>query len=191
MPVMDGFEATQAIRSLPEGRANKLPIVALTANTMQGDEQRCLAAGMDAFLAKPYTLAMLRAMLARWLVAKPVEVSAINLTFIESLRELDGAGGMALAGALFRAFLASADLGMTQVQVAINTGNGKSLAQAAHALKSSASNVGAEILAAYYRDLEKCAREDRVDEARAMFERVRLEYLRAVLQIDELLMELV
>jgi signal transduction histidine kinase/DNA-binding NarL/FixJ family response regulator/HPt (histidine-containing phosphotransfer) domain-containing protein len=67
MPVMDGFEATAAIRQLPDGRGAHLPIVALTANTMPGDEKKCLDVGMDGFLAKPYTLATLHAMLARWL----------------------------------------------------------------------------------------------------------------------------
>jgi signal transduction histidine kinase/DNA-binding response OmpR family regulator len=76
MPVMDGFEATAIIRALPEGRGATLPIVALTANTMQGDEQKCLDAGMNDFLAKPYTLAALRAVLARWLPAGHREVAA-------------------------------------------------------------------------------------------------------------------
>jgi CheY-like chemotaxis protein/HPt (histidine-containing phosphotransfer) domain-containing protein len=69
MPVMDGFEATATIRALPDGRGAKLPIVALTANAMQGDEQACRDAGMDGFLAKPYTLAGLQTTLARWLPA--------------------------------------------------------------------------------------------------------------------------
>jgi signal transduction histidine kinase/HPt (histidine-containing phosphotransfer) domain-containing protein/FixJ family two-component response regulator len=69
MPVMNGFEATAAIRRLPNGRGAHLPIVALTANTMPGDEKKCLDAGMDGFLAKPYTLATLHAMLTRWLPA--------------------------------------------------------------------------------------------------------------------------
>ena len=67
MPLMDGYEATEAIRRLPGRRSRRLPIVAVTANAMEGDEQRCRAAGMDAFLAKPYTLAQLSDVLERWL----------------------------------------------------------------------------------------------------------------------------
>ena len=69
MPGMDGFEATAAIRRLEEtggGRA-RTPIVALTANAMEGDRDRCLAAGMDDYLAKPFMQADLIAMLSRWL----------------------------------------------------------------------------------------------------------------------------
>ncbi len=72
MPVMDGFTATRTLRhrealhGLP-----RLPIIALTASTMQGDRERCLAAGMDDFLSKPFKREQLSAILKRWLVDKP------------------------------------------------------------------------------------------------------------------------
>ncbi len=68
MPVMDGFEATQRWRAqeLLLGQP-RIPIIALTANAMQGDEERCLAVGMDAHLAKPINLGSLTQMLAQWL----------------------------------------------------------------------------------------------------------------------------
>ena len=100
MPVMDGYQATAAIRALPDERSARVPIIALTANTMQGDEQACLQAGMDAFLAKPYTLAALQATLARWLPARadacrrqvppqpaPGAAAVLNLKAIDTLRE--------------------------------------------------------------------------------------------------------
>ncbi len=80
MPVMDGYEATAAIRALPDGRGVRLPIVALTANAMQGDEQICLNAGMNGFLAKPYGLAVLHGVLAAWLPAAPLAAGAPELT---------------------------------------------------------------------------------------------------------------
>jgi signal transduction histidine kinase/CheY-like chemotaxis protein len=70
MPVMDGFAATRAIRSLGDGRA-ALPIIALTANAVAGDRERCLAAGMDEYLSKPFRLEQLGDVLHRYLSAAP------------------------------------------------------------------------------------------------------------------------
>ena len=68
MPEMDGFEATHAIRTAaPETLNPIVPIVALTAHAMKGDRERCLAAGMDDYLAKPLQIAEVAAALRRWL----------------------------------------------------------------------------------------------------------------------------
>src|SRR5690606_15709493 len=68
MPVMDGFEATRTIRSREQASPAPLhvPIIALTANAMQGDRDRCLAVGMDDYLAKPFKRQQLEAVLAQY-----------------------------------------------------------------------------------------------------------------------------
>ncbi len=66
MPVMDGFEATAIIRQAEQDRGRHIPIVAMTAHTMKGDEQKCIDAGMDDYLSKPIDFADLRAMLQKW-----------------------------------------------------------------------------------------------------------------------------
>ena len=71
MPDMDGLEATAAIRTQEEGTGRHLPILALTAHAMQGDVERCLAAGMDGYLAKPFQADELEAALARLLPGVP------------------------------------------------------------------------------------------------------------------------
>jgi signal transduction histidine kinase/CheY-like chemotaxis protein len=208
MPVMDGYQATAAIRALPGGRGLNLPIVALTANAMQGDEQICLDAGMNAFLAKPYTLAALHATLAGWLrgsgdvvASPPAAVSpgaaarndgsgpAINPAAIETLRELDEPGSTELVTQLVSSFLKSADGNLERVAAALAEGNAKAWAQAAHSLKSSAANLGADALAGCYRELEKCGREGRIDDARSLLEPTRREQQRALLELRELLAE--
>jgi PAS domain S-box-containing protein len=69
MPVMDGYEATRRIRALPQGQT--LPIIAMTANAMARDRQRCLQAGMNDYLTKPVSQKTLYDTLAQWLGAEP------------------------------------------------------------------------------------------------------------------------
>jgi len=70
MPILDGYEATRQIRSLPT-ESGRTPIIAVTASAMKSDPQRCQAAGMDDYLAKPLSLMTLAAMLERWAPAAP------------------------------------------------------------------------------------------------------------------------
>src|SRR5207253_6069843 len=68
MPGMDGYELTRRLRAVEaEHGGTRTPLVAVTANAMRGEEERCLAAGMDAYLAKPVAVERLRATLERWL----------------------------------------------------------------------------------------------------------------------------
>ncbi len=80
MPAMDGFEATRAIRaqesltaSSSSGASSGLPIIALTANAMTGDRERCLTAGMDDYLSKPFTQEDLLSIVNRWLSERQEE----------------------------------------------------------------------------------------------------------------------
>ncbi len=204
MPVMDGYQATEAIRRLPGGRGARLPIVALTANVMQGDEQRCLSAGMDGFLGKPYTMAALREKLAGWLAdtAPPAAAQAeppaavdaavspaINPRAIELLCELDDSATLDLLTQVVMLFLDTAETNLARVAAGIADGDAAALSQAAHFLKSSAANLGAEALAECYRQLEKCGREGRLGDAAQLLEQTRREQQRALAELRELVKE--
>jgi two-component system sensor histidine kinase/response regulator len=81
MPVMDGYEATRTIRH-SERRTSKrrTSVIAVTAYTLAGDREKCLAAGMDDFLAKPYSLSDLRPKLRHWVRSASQEISALTLS---------------------------------------------------------------------------------------------------------------
>ncbi|GAB3002182.1 hypothetical protein GCM10027050_21990 [Psychrosphaera aestuarii] len=67
MPVLDGYEATQAIRNGEAGEHNKsIPIIAMTANAMKGDKEKCFEAGMDDYTPKPIDLGVLQSLLTKW-----------------------------------------------------------------------------------------------------------------------------
>jgi CheY-like chemotaxis protein len=67
MPVMDGFEACRQIRQVDRANIKKVTIIAMTANVLEGDKERCLAAGMDDYISKPVKMADLKQMLYHWL----------------------------------------------------------------------------------------------------------------------------
>jgi signal transduction histidine kinase/FixJ family two-component response regulator len=76
MPEMDGWEATRAIRGLEQMNVKHIPIIALTANAMKGDKERCLEAGMDDYLSKPFKEAELKQALLRWTQAHSLHSGA-------------------------------------------------------------------------------------------------------------------
>jgi len=207
MPVMDGYEASVAIRAL--NRTPRVPIVALTANVMEGNRERCLAAGMDDFLAKPYSLAQLEATLQRWMSAAsaptgaatavatpPVKAAtetqappAIDHGVIAQFRELDPDGGSALAARILDIYAESSGGVFAELEQSMSAGDGERLRRAAHSLKSSSGNVGARQLAALFKEFELLGKENRLDEAHAQLDALRAEYARALDSIRALRLE--
>jgi CheY-like chemotaxis protein/HPt (histidine-containing phosphotransfer) domain-containing protein len=210
MPVMDGLEASALIRAFPDGRGRRLPIIALTANALQGDEGTCLAAGLNGYLAKPFTLAQLQALLVRWLPTRKSAVSApevvpearertgnwltiadpINPKTLAALREIGlRAGSDRLVEGLLQRFIDAADERASQIEEAIVAADGQRLSRAAHALKSSMANLGADALSECYRQLEGLGREGRIEEARALLPQLGQEQERAISRVRELLQQ--
>jgi PAS domain S-box-containing protein len=164
MPVMDGISATREIRKL-ERSGRHIPIVALTANVMAGQLERCLEAGMDDFLAKPLDIHRLRDVLDRFGLASkqpdddlrrsaaPSADAPLDMLRIDSI----AAGDREFAAELLQLFIESAQQSLTTLRDAATSNNRVSIAREAHKLKGACGNVGATRLAQLAADIESTA----------------------------------
>src|SRR6185503_1264324 len=154
MPELDGVGATHEIRRLLDGRA--LPIIALTANLMTGERERCLAEGMDDYLGKPFKPHELFAAVEGWRLSpsaqepdhpaeQPGLVSPVDLDgFRSALRE----GGVEeVLEDIIAEFLKDAPGRMAAVEDAAANGDVNAIERAAHAFKSAAGTIRATSLA--------------------------------------------
>jgi PAS domain S-box-containing protein len=180
MPVMDGFEATRRIRSDP--RFSNLPILAMTANAMVGDRDKCLEAGMNDHIAKPIDIDRLVATLARWIPLKPKkpqeEQSAANaaedvapavamrddfpalpgVDVEDARKRLRGNGKMYRR--LMQLFLEDQSEAGTVIASFLASGDRNSAQRAAHNLKGLAANLGAAEVKNVAQALEQAIRHE-------------------------------
>jgi two-component system sensor histidine kinase/response regulator len=155
MPVMDGFTATQRIRDSERRRGVKrLPIIALTANVMSEDREKCIAAGMDAHLGKPIEPAQLIEVLSRYLKAG-ARAPAVDR---EALRELTG-GDIDFERELAETFVKSGDQCLAEIIAALKASDLDTVRKRAHALKGASANIHAAGLSQAASSLEIAARE--------------------------------
>jgi two-component system sensor histidine kinase/response regulator len=173
MPVMDGLTATRAIRELESGTHGRIPIIALTANAMRGDKERCEAAGMDGFLTKPIEIERLRDTLAKFglnavgtatrrdaiAVSELLELGATTSQppiDLARLNEITG-GDPAFAQELIDTFISSCEAQLVEIRDAIGAADYQSLARSAHKLKGACANIHAEEMRRVVARLESAA----------------------------------
>ncbi len=181
MPVMDGFEATTEIRRRQEVTGGRTPIVAMTANAMQGDRERCLTAGMDDYLSKPIRRDRLTAVLAQWVPAggSPAQASPgastngatptpvkpktpasppIRVSEVEALLGSDPD----TVHRYLRLFVTTSAPLLADLECAITGGEPMIAAQVAHRLRGPAATLGADRFAAVLSEMEERALEGHV-----------------------------
>ncbi|MEI8257579.1 MAG: ATP-binding protein, partial [Deltaproteobacteria bacterium] len=157
MPVLDGLEATRRIREDEEASGRpRVPIIAMTANAMRGDRERCLEAGMDDYLSKPITLKPLRAALDRWLSRTAIEPSsvesrtsraapceaALDTRTLDEITSFQGGAGDA-ARELVGIFTSDVAQRINALRTAIAAADDGQIRHHAHALRGACLNFGA------------------------------------------------
>ncbi|WAT15404.1 ATP-binding protein [Xanthomonas fragariae] len=204
MPVLDGYAATRCWRAMEtESGRRPVPIVAMTANAMAGDRERCLAAGMDDYLSKPVAREQLNACLQRWLprqqalpelasrgpvAMNPESVSAaaqaralpiLDNSVIDELYEVAGADTFTI----LQLFLEDAPLIIERLEAAAANRDSMQLRDLAHTLTSSSANVGAQAVSKAARRIELAARTGTIERPSVMVALVVAEYARARLAL--------
>ena len=168
MPVLDGLQATAQIRAL-DSPMRRVPVIALTANALRGDRERCLEAGMDDYLSKPFSSEQLAAMIDQWLPGRASgwaataaaafdatagEGAVLDPGALEQLRKAGGADGEAFLQRFVEVFLADARQELAMMRRACEQGEAQALRRAAYTLKSSSAAVGAARLSQLCRSTE-------------------------------------
>jgi signal transduction histidine kinase/CheY-like chemotaxis protein len=206
MPGMDGFQATAAIRSMEvESDVTPTPIIAVTANALKGDRERCLAAGMDDYLTKPYTSEQLHAVLSLFLRPAAIAPSAdapaqadvgdsagespksespVDSNVLDGLSSLQKPGAPNIVKKVIDLYLESSRVLKDRLRDAVESANAALLREVAHALKSSSANVGAIGLADLCKHLEMMGREDNLSDAPIVHGRFEKEYERVVAALE-------
>lgn len=199
MPEMDGFQAVQLIRKYENDTGRRTPIVALTAHALPEDRQKCLEAGMDDSLSKPFKAEQLFSIMERWLpeeiagsaprkstgqISEPSSsnvhqperdeqrTAAVNIAIIEPLR----VGKPDLWKKLIKIYLEETPERLNTLDLALKEGDRPTIQINAHTMKSSSANMGATRLSELNSQLEAMAETADLIAAAALFAELREEY---------------
>jgi len=201
MPEMDGYTAAAEIRRRQNaGKLVYFPIIALTANAIEGDREKCLIAGMDDYLAKPFNTESLLRIIKAWL--KPSAVITddiiestdtvkplINTGALEAIRNLDTNGGNALLKRVINLYLENACSLLQTLEHGWTTGEVDVIRSASHTLKSSSHQVGAHSLAELCNEVENDMRNQRYDVTSQVVIRIKNEFSSTRAALENYLLE--
>ena len=190
MPELDGYEATSEIRRR-EGTSRHTPIVAMTANALQGDREKCIAAGMDDYISKPVRPEELRKVLGRffanWDNGRLDRAKTSNGSPPVDLERLYQAMGTERAELqeILDIYLEQMPLNLEKLRVAIEVGDANEVNLIAHNCGGTSANCGMTALVSPLRELERMGREKQLAGAGTLREQVCKEFERVKMFLEE------
>jgi HPt (histidine-containing phosphotransfer) domain-containing protein len=177
MPVMDGLEATRQIRSPQSAVPNhQVPIIAMTAHAMQGDRERCLAAGMNDYVSKPVSPQALAEVLARWLPKLNVALAPVVFDRAGMLERLMNDAD--LARVVMASFLDDTPRQIEALRRSLDAWDAAGAERQAHALKGASATVGGETLRALASAMEKAGKAGDLGSVAARMDDLEREFVR-------------
>jgi two-component system sensor histidine kinase/response regulator len=181
MPEMNGLEATAAIRDLEKARGTRVPIIALTAHTLDGDRDRCISGGMDAYVSKPIRMEAFMAAVHR-LMPEEMPAPPGNGTTVSTSEWLDTQdlmarfeGDMVLFHEAYDIFRQTCPKQLSQLKEAVQRGEAVTVERTAHTIKGSVGNFGGTAAAEAALKLEILGRENDLSRALAAVEKLEYE----------------
>ncbi len=180
MPELDGYQATELIR-LADAPYRNIPIIAMTANAIKGDRERCLEVGMNDYISKPLKVRELVEMLNRWLTDKPTlsdvpRDAVVDEETLLQLCDLPGSATMTLIEELIEGFAKLVPERILRVKNAFISGEIKAIAFEAHALKGASGTLGLKRLHSLCEEMEAEARKESRETLAPLVERLENEY---------------
>jgi two-component system, sensor histidine kinase and response regulator len=183
MPRMDGYEATAEIRRIEaEGEGHRVPVIAMTANAMQGDREKAIEAGMDDYVSKPVKAEDLGAVLERWVSETPApeednpQEAPLDHDVLAGLRGLQGDDETDIVAELAGMFLDDARSGLQALEEAVEEGDAPAVERVAHTLKGSSGNMGARRMSDLCAQLEDAGAAGDFALSTELLERLREEF---------------
>ncbi|MEQ1544326.1 response regulator [Methyloglobulus sp.] len=208
MPEMDGYQATAQIRRQQNaGQLPHFPIIALTANAIEGDREKCLIAGMDDYLSKPFKAESLKRVIMAWVktletmaltnptpedMAESTQptVPSLDTHSLETIRKLDQLGDNEFLQSIISLYLSNAHDLLLSLEAAWTEGKVDAIRTVSHTLRSSSNQVGAFSLAELCREVENGARNQIYDTSGHVLVRIKHEFANTRIALEKYLQSL-